>query len=826
MTKDYRADTASSRKYRHTALAAVVASLLTLGGFTDTPVLAVDNGAGTGNGVAIGSGSNAPKAENVAIGKGATISYSGGVGQPSTGDIVIGGGAHTNNYIDQGGGIAIGANSFVENMVGGLERSFDFKQAGYSSFLGVPYGLPHDPTKMVTGVAIGQNTYARSGSVMLGTHNYKGDLGDVTVDSANTKAQNMSLFSTTLGANSYSNGLFSSVTGAYSIASSNYSGGVNASKNFGATITGSLNSIESATSSNEYSGIANSIVAVANRISNSNGSLIFGAGNEIKNSITAISAPSSGGDSAKALQDNLMESVQDSESGGATLAIGGGNKADYTQKTQIIGVNNTVTGTASLISAYNMVDGFGNTVTSASHLYTIGADNNITDVQNTLLFGDNREINGADNSVILGSADSPLTTTAKNVTVLGYQANATVDGGVAIGSGSIASVASGVYGWDPVARTASTIDSPAWKSSWGAVSVGDGTHTRQITNVAAGFNDTDAVNVAQLKSAMNTMVPSLIAGDGIRIDGANGTYVISADLVGGSTVTDDVHVTPGTEFPEESGNGDPVPMLMADSNTMRLQPYPDHRLVITADTAPTHFAADSGTAAVVRPSETLTISGDAKNIATEVEGNTISVHLADNIQVTSVKTGDTQMTTNGITIADGPSMTKNGVDAGGQKITHVAAGTEADDAVNYGQLKTVEDKVASNTESIYHIDSRVSNLDNKVNKVGAGAAALAALHPLDFDPDDKWDFAVGYGNYRNANSVAFGAFYRPNEDTMISLGTNFGNGENMFNAGLSFKIGQGSGVTTSRTAMAKKIAELEAIVKEQGELLKQYVGQK
>ncbi|MCF0152730.1 MAG: YadA-like family protein [Megasphaera sp.] len=664
---------------------------------------------------------------------------------------------------------------------------------------------------------------------MIGSHNYRGKIGDQTVDTSKTNTYGININATTLGTNSFNQGAFSSVTGAYSIISGKYNGSGFSSygvQNFGATITGSLNSIESATSSNKYSGIANSIVGVANRTSNSNGSLIFGAGNEIKNSITAISAPLSGGDSAKALQDNLMESVQDSESGGATLAIGGGNKADYTQKTQIIGVNNTVTGTASLISAYNMVDGFGNTVTSASHLYTIGADNNITDVQNTLLFGDNREINGVDNSVILGSADSPLTTTAKNVTVLGYQANATVDGGVAIGSGSIASVASGVYGWDPVARTVSTSDLPAWKSSWGAVSVGDGTHTRQITNVAAGFNDTDAVNVAQLKSAMNTMVPSLIAGDGIRIDGANGTYVISADLVGGSTVTDDVHVTPETEFPEESGNGDPVPMLMADSNTMRLQPYPDHRLVITADTAPTHFAADSGTAAVVRPSETLTISGDAKNIATEVEGNTISVHLADNIQVTSVKTGDTQMTTNGITIADGPSMTKNGVDAGGQKITHVAAGTEADDAVNYGQLKTVEDKVASNTESIYHIDSRVSNLDNKVNKVGAGAAALAALHPLDFDPDDKWDFAVGYGNYRNANSVAFGAFYRPNEDTMISLGTNFGNGENMFNAGLSFKIGQGSGVTTSRTAMAKKIAELEAIVKEQGELLKQYVSQK
>ena len=170
----------------------------------------------------------------------------------------------------------------------------------------------------------------------------------------------------------------------------------------------------------------------------------------------------------------------------------------------------------------------------------------------------------------------------------------------------------------------------------------------------------------------------------------------------------------------------------------------------------------------------------------------------------------------------------------------MASGTEASDAVNYGQLRDVENKVDRNTQGIYHMNNRISNLDNRVNKVGAGAAALAALHPLDFDPDDKWDFAVGYGNYRNANSVAFGAFYRPNEDTMFSLGTNFGNGENMFNAGLSFKIGQGSGITTSKTAMAKKIesledtvdkqdkkiAELEALVKEQGEMIRQYVGKK
>ena len=390
------------------ALARIIAVALAAGALTWGSVpgvsWAADNTQGGGDGVAIGTGSNAPKVENVAIGRGASISYSGGVGQPSTGDIVIGGGAHINNYIDQGGGIAIGSNSFVENMTGGLERSFDFKQAGYKSFRGVPYGLPKDPTKMVTGVAIGQNTYARSGSIMLGTHNYKGDLGDVTVDSANTKAQNMSLFSTTLGANSYSNGLFSSVIGAYSIASSDYNGGENATKNFGATITGSLNSIESDKSSSEYSGVANSIVGVANRASNSNGSLIFGAGNEIKNSITAISAPESGGDSAKAFQDSLMKAVQKSKSGGATLVIGGGNKADYTQKTQILGVNNTVTGTEKNISDYNMIDGFGNTITGASHLYTIGTNNKITNTKNTILAGDDyTNVSGLTDSVIIGN---------------------------------------------------------------------------------------------------------------------------------------------------------------------------------------------------------------------------------------------------------------------------------------------------------------------------------------------------------------------------------------------------------------------------------------
>ncbi|WP_432648482.1 YadA C-terminal domain-containing protein, partial [Mitsuokella sp.] len=135
-------------------------------------------------------------------------------------------------------------------------------------------------------------------------------------------------------------------------------------------------------------------------------------------------------------------------------------------------------------------------------------------------------------------------------------------------------------------------------------------------------------------------------------------------------------------------------------------------------------------------------------------------------------------------------------------------------------LTALDNQVANNTQNITNVNSRVNDLDSKVNKVGAGAAALAALHPLDFDPDDKWDFAVGYGNYRDANSVAVGAFYRPDEDTMFSLGTNFGNGENMINAGISFKFGQKGKTSNNRLVINKEVTELRATVSRQDEQLR------
>ena len=770
----------ASGKAVKAALAAAVGMGLLMGGYTAS---AADNTPGAGSGVAVGTGSNAPKAENVAIGKDATISYSGGVGMPSTGDIVIGNKARTNNYIDQGGGIAIGSNSFVENMVGGLERSFDFNQAGYNSIFGIPTGLPKDPTKMVTGVAIGQNTYARTGSVMLGTHNYKGALGDVTVDSADVRSHNLLPFATELGANSYSHGLFSSVTGAYSIISSNYgSNSSAASKNFGATITGSLNSIESATSSSNYSGVANSIVGTANRTANSNGSLIFGAGNEITNSITSISAPSGNSTSAKDLADTLRAAVKRSKSGGATLAIGGGNKADYTQKTSIIGVNNTVTGTSGSPSTYNSITGYNNTATNINHVSVIGSENNVTNTNGAVVFGDKRTLTGADGSVVIGSSQAGTSTSVKNAVAIGSEANVTKEGGVALGAGSVASVDKGVAGYDPGTGTNSTDTSSVWKSTQAAVSVGDTSKgiTRQITGVAAGTADTDAVNVAQLKK---------VAAKAAE-EAAKHTTVTAGDYV---TVTETE--TNGQKNYTVSG-----PKMESTDGSVRITDKVENGKKVGYN-----LSVDTSSLGIEK---TKVEAGDNVTVTSKKTGNTTTYTV--NAKDTVVTGGTATYASNGTGSAtlinnDGTTATITGL-----QDRYTSSASLSGDTLNFTRNdgSTYSVSGIASSQDIKNVTNKVGELGTRVNRVGAGAAALAALHPLDFDPDDKWDFAAGYGNYKDAHAVSVGAFYRPNEDTMFSVGGSFGAGENLVNAGVSVKLGQGNHVSTSKVAMAKEIVDL------------------
>ena len=189
--------------------------------------------------------------------------------------------------------------------------------------------------------------------------------------------------------------------------------------------------------------------------------------------------------------------------------------------------------------------------------------------------------------------------------------------------------------------------------------------------------------------------------------------------------------------------------------------------------------------------------------------NNDGLKVGDKVSVTAtaVTAGKTSISDEGVKVGDKTYISDNGLNANNKVITNVADGKENGDAVNYGQLKGVEDKVISNT-------NRINQLGSRVNKVGAGAAALAALHPMDFDPDDKLTFSAGYGNYGGENAAAIGAYYRPDEKVMFSVGGTVGNGENMVNAGVSFSLDRTNHVSNSRTAMAREILDLRAEVTE------------
>ena len=573
---------------------------------------------------------------DVTAGAGNGIAYGTSSSANNTQDIAVGNKAKVENYVGQNGSVAIGANAHVENMAGGAEAAVGMGQTSYSGNFWSSARVPADSSKVVGSVAIGNNTFARTGSTMIGSHNYRGAIGDTTIDTDNngTRGASLNVYATTVGANSFSNGAFTTTTGTYNVISSSYTGGrfSTPTQNFGATVNGAFNSIES-TSGGSTAGVATAITGVANRVANSNGALVYGAGNEITNSSASFSTPGESATSAKDFADKLKAAVTSSNGAGATMAFGGGNKADYTLRTSLIGVNNTVTGIRGDQSKDNLALGVGNTGTKVQHMTVIGSKNTVSDAKNTVIVGDNRTVTGANNTVIIGSSDNGTTTTVHDAVALGHNTDVSIEGGVALGSGSKATVAAGAVGYDILTNAPSTDTSSTWKSTASAVSVGDVANgaTRQITSVAAGTNDTDAVNVAQLKRLH----------DMISVNAYN----------------------------------------------------------------------------------TVNVQGDVTNPKKDV-----------------------------------------------------------------------------------------SRLDKRVNKAVAGSAALAALHPLDFDPDAKWDFAAGYGHYHNGNAAALGAFYRPNEDVQLSVGSTVGNGETVVNAGLSVKVGAHSNVSRSRVAIGKEVLELKKTV--------------
>ena len=366
---------------------------------------------------------------------------------------------------------------------------------------------------------------------------------------------------------------------------------------------------------------------------------------------------------------------------------------------------------------------------------------------------------------------------------------------------------------DGSGNTAVTVDKDGLKIKDGPSVTKSGIDAggKKITNVAAGEADTDAVNVSQLKKAAASATTKVADGKNTTVtsetnaDGSKTYHVnLNDDITLGTDPSKQISIK-GTEGTIKAGqvtvNGTAGTVngltnkTWDPNNITSGQAATEDQLKVVSGQAGKHSSVTAG-------SNISVTTGTNANGGTEYK-----VAVVDTPTFKTVTTGNTVMSNNGLTIKNGPSITQTGVDAGGKRITNVAAGKADTDAVNVGQLK--------------QIGGAINKVDNRINRVGAGAAALAALHPLDFDPDDKWDFTLGYGNYKDAHSLALGAFYRPNEDTMISVGGSIGGGENMVNAGLSMKLGQGNHVSTSKVAMAKEIKDLRAELENvKGALLK------
>jgi len=435
-------------------------------------------------------------------------------------------------------------------------------------------------------------------------------------------------------------------------------GGNNLSGSYSSSY-GALNTLEStATDTEEADNVANSVTGSLNRTAGTTGTMIVGSGNVVTNSkAPMIDNPALGstiGDfsiqtidmiGTDKLRGKTETTVEDGRhymkeymalSAGAVSILGSSNTADYAIRSQISGTNNVLKGQENNLSTFNTVSGYGNEGTNISRSTIVGTRNNLKNGEDNVVIGDFHNFDGGKHNVVLGSMaaeerdvtksftnifDSSTSTytvkelvatrrntaNVENAVMLGYNTDVTRNGGVALGSESIASVDKGIAGYDPTTKAASTDGSPTWKSTAAAISVGDSTGTtvltRQITNVAAGSEDTDAVNVAQLKR-------------------------------------------------------------------------------ITADST------------------------------------------------------------------------------------------------------------ANINNQLTQVNNRIDAVDSRVKRVGAGAAALAALHPQDFDPNDHWTFAAGYGNYRGSSAMALGAFYRPNNKALYSVGASLGGGENLFNMGVSLKFGK------------------------------------
>ena len=557
--------------------------------------------------------------------------------------------------------------------------------------------------------------------------------------------------------------------------------------------------------------------------------------------------------------DTKWTNINDAAATNGGMAIGANSNADGETSVALgwgsnISASNYAAALSPFSSAvnseYGLAMGTKAAVKISPYGMAMGALSSVDDSEYGAAIGANSAIAKSNYGVAIGT--SATVKDADNAVAIGVSSSAAVKDGVAIGAFSKADTAAGVSGYDPSTKAASTDTSAAWRSTVSAASVGDKTkgYTRQITGVAAGSEDTDAVNVAQLKKVEATAAAAktnVTAGKNVTVehDTATNTYKISAKDTYTTGATYDA-TTKKLKFTQNddtknyevdmSGLADGNDTLVSGNNALTLN---GNKLSMSVkDTAGNEVTGSvdlSAIAGQIDTNTTYTMSGkqNADNTTTITlkgsDGKENKVTVATKDTRNTVKAGENVTLATAANTFGGTEYTVNvkadgKVENGNTKIvsgntvyheTHVKNdGNYVKKENSAGDNLTILDKqVGKNTTNITNLGNTINNLngklgtlDNRISKVGAGAAALAALHPLDFDPHDKWDIAAGFGNYRNASAAAVGLFYRPNERTMMSLGWTMGDDRNMLNAGISVKLGRGDVYTRySKVEMANRI---------------------
>ena len=743
---------------------------------------------------------------------------------------------------NDGTNIAIGKNAKVFIGGGTQESMLSFGEDVSFTNWGFSMNI-HSNTaakqNLPSGIAVGTNTYARTASIQIGDHTLEKNkiaIGDTTAD----KLRQLGVAATTIGTNSYTGGGFATTIGSYNVQSSPYAASGNddtlnnSTKNAFATVIGTLNSNESMTGTLS-SGVANYLGGLANKVTNSNGAVVIGAGNTVKESSAGINPFAYSGhyDSVAAMQQALINGIQQS-SGGATLVLGGGNQAEYTKASQLIGVNNTLKGTSSSISQYNALNGYKNTAENVTQTYITGLGNTVSNSQSDVVIGDYHTLSGGGNNVVIGSMEAqdlqeektvngvsyPITkvpvkahqSDISDTVMIGHNADVTVNGGVALGANSVASTDKGVAGYDLSTGAASTETSVAWKSTAAAVSVGDVDHkvTRQITGVAAGLNDTDAVNVAQLKKAAAAATTTVATTDSnlTVAETPSGSHNYQVGLSKTLTGMESAKFTnaAGTEQTSISQAG---VVITKDSTTVSLKAtgLDNGGQTITnvhagsndTDAVNVRQLNDSRSQVETAQPKYVQIQTSRENPATNSGATIYSVGLSPDAQ-SGIDYSNTYL---------GP----DGIDAKGKKITGVAAGSvsaNSTDAVNGSQLYQTNQAVQQNSDDISKLYNRSAELNRKIHRAGAHAAALAALHPLDFDENHRVSASLGLGQYHSSGAAALGIFVRPTENFMVSLGGSIASGSDLMgNLGVHYRFG-GDSVRVNKTELTQQVSTLTA----------------